>query len=76
MQDSQYEILDAALKVMVKGPASLQAALTAAPMLAGIDGEMNCADLLVRLQKATPDDPVRNLLRTSLVSWDYADAPD
>ena len=28
--------------------------LTAAPALAGIDGEMDCADLLVRLQEALP----------------------
>ena len=51
MQESQYEILKAALNVMVKGPASLQAALTAAPALAGIDGRMDCADLLARLQR-------------------------
>ena len=75
MQESQYEILEAALNVMVKGPAGLQAALAAAPALAGIDGEMDSADLLSRLKDARPDDPVRNLLRTVLVSWDYAEAP-
>lgn len=76
MYDSQYEIMAAALNVMVKGPTRLQAALAAAPVLADLDGEVTSADLLARLQKASPDDPVRNLLRTSLVSWDYAEAPD
>ena len=33
MQESQYEILEAALNVMVKGPASFQAALAAARCL-------------------------------------------
>lgn len=75
MQESQYEILEAALNVMVKGPAGLQAALAAAPALADIDGEMDSSDLLSRLKDARPDDPVRNLLRTVLVSWDYAEAP-
>jgi Z1 domain len=75
VQESQYEILEAALNVMVKGPASLQAALAAAPTLAGIDGEMDCAEFLALLKDAPPDDPARNLLRTALVSWDYAEAP-
>jgi hypothetical protein len=75
MQDIQYEILGAALNVMVMGPNNLQAVLTAAPPLAGINGEMNLSDLCARLQKALPDDPVRNLLRTALVAWDYAETP-
>lgn len=76
MQDSQYEILAAALNVMVIGPTPLSAVLAATPALAGLDGEMTCADLLARLQQASPDDPVRNRLRTALVSWDYAEAPE
>jgi hypothetical protein len=76
VDDSQYEILEAALRVMVKGPASLQNALTVAPSLAGLDGRMDCVDLLTRLRGARPDDPLRNLLRTSLVAWDYEEAPE
>jgi hypothetical protein len=76
MQDTQYEILGAALNVMVMGPNHLQRVLTAAPALAGIDGEMTLSDLRARLEKALPDDPVRNLLRTALVAWDYAEAPE
>jgi hypothetical protein len=75
VQDIQYEILAAALNVMVNGPTRLQAALTMAPELAEIEGEMTCTDLVARLQRASPDDPVRNLLRTFLVSWDYAEVP-
>ena len=75
MEDIQYEILAAALNVMVNGPARLSAALAAAPMLANIEGEFTCEGLLARLQQTSPDDPVRNLLRTSLVAWDYAKAP-
>ncbi len=67
MQDSQYEMLDAALNVMVKGPRHSSGPSTAAPGLAGLDardGRGACSHTSV---KRPADDPVRNRLRTSLV---------
>lgn len=71
MTDHSYEILDAALNVMVKGPTPLTRALEVAPSLAGISGSLSVDQLAEQLGRAAADDPVRNRLRTSLVAWDY-----
>src|SRR5207244_5240477 len=71
LNDLQYEILDASLNVMVRGPAPLATALGTAPTLANIDGSLSVADLESRLMVAGPDDPLRNRLRSSLVAWGY-----
>jgi hypothetical protein len=76
MTSSPYEILDAAVNVMVKGPAPLDRALKVAPELAGLDDALSSSELLDHLRHATADDPLRNRFRSALVGWDYQDATE
>lgn len=71
MNSDELEIVNAALSVMVNGPTSLPDALATVPELAGLRGSLSEDDLFTHLACASPDDPIRNLLRRSLVSWDY-----
>lgn len=75
MSGENYEALDAALNVMVKGPTGLEPALTMAPTLAGLP-PLTIADLLDHLQQASADDALRNRLRSCLVAWDYEPEAD
>ena len=77
MQDSQYEILDAALNVMVIGthPAARRP-WQRRPRSPASTARWTAPISSRACSRRPPDDPVRNLLRTALVSWDYAEAPD
>lgn len=71
MTNLHFEILNASLGVMVRGPAPLGLALETAPRLANITGSLTVSELLDLLKTASPDDPVRNRFRSSLIAWDY-----
>jgi len=71
MTAASYEVLDAALNVMVKGPTPLERALDSAPGLAGLTAALTTEELFKHLQDAPADDALRNRLRTSLVGWDF-----
>lgn len=76
MTSHRYEIVDAALNVMVKGPTPLERALELAPTLAGITGGLSLDELLDHLRKGEADDAVRNRVRQALVAWDYDNLSD
>lgn len=71
MTAARYEVLDAALNVMVKGPTPLEPTLDAVRALAGLTATLSIDELFEYLRKAPADDALRYRLRTSLYAWDY-----